>query len=184
MKIEGLVLRSKKLPRIILSSDLDVSMADNLARIANDYTIYTNIGSHSFPHPYTYTDAVDFIQKNRESGGETFAIDFAMLLDSSLVGIIGISDISIVDRSAHIGYFVGKDYRGNGIASAALSVLTDFSFSELKLHRLHTRVFSDNIPSIRVLRKCGYSQEGMEKDAFFWNGSYRDFLLFSRLSDH
>lgn len=51
-----------------------------------------------------------------------------------------------------IGYWIGKDYWGKGIASAALS-----QFLELVTVRpLHAHVAKHNIASQRVLQKCGF----------------------------
>jgi RimJ/RimL family protein N-acetyltransferase len=62
----------------------------------------------------------------------------------------------------NVGYWLGKEYWGKGIASAALSLfLTQFAKRPLFAH-----VAKHNAASIRVLQKCGFtnSYEGKFSD--------------------
>ena len=56
-------------------------------------------------------------------------------------------------------YWVGRDYWGKGIASAALSQF----LSEIKVRPLYAGVAKDNLASIRVLEKCGFSVVGLQR---------------------
>lgn len=58
-----------------------------------------------------------------------------------------------------IGYWIGKEYWGKGIATRAL---TEFLGHE-KARPLHARVATQNLASIRVLEKCGFTAYGREK---------------------
>jgi RimJ/RimL family protein N-acetyltransferase len=58
-----------------------------------------------------------------------------------------------------IAYFVGKQYWGQGIATRALA-----QFLEMVPARpLHARVVKDNLGSLRVLQKNGFTITGKEK---------------------
>jgi RimJ/RimL family protein N-acetyltransferase len=52
-----------------------------------------------------------------------------------------------------ITYWIGKKYWGKGIATNAVSQF----INQLKLRPLYARAAKDNIASIRVLEKCGFS---------------------------
>ena len=59
---------------------------------------------------------------------------------------------------AEVTYWLGRAYWGKGIASKALSL-----FLELVEERpLYGRVVADNVASLRVLQKCGFSEVGRE----------------------
>ena len=63
------------------------------------------------------------------------------------------------DVGREITYWLGRDYWGRGIASAALR-----AFLLLDTHRpLHGRAAADNIPSLRVMEKCGFVRIGTER---------------------
>ena len=51
-----------------------------------------------------------------------------------------------------VGFWIGRDHRGNGYATAALR-----AFLDMELHRpLHAHVADHNVGSRRVLEKCGF----------------------------
>ena len=58
-----------------------------------------------------------------------------------------------------IGYWIDKDYWGKGIATEALKL---FLF-EIKERPLFAHVAFDNIGSIKVLEKCGFTKIGEDK---------------------
>jgi RimJ/RimL family protein N-acetyltransferase len=59
-------------------------------------------------------------------------------------------------REAELGYLVGHPYRRRGLASAALSTLSLYACSTLRLRRLLLRIDPANTPSTLVARRCGY----------------------------
>ena len=58
-----------------------------------------------------------------------------------------------------VGYWIGREHWGKGVATAALSAFLD----ELDTRPLHAHVATHNIGSIRVLEKCGFVQELLMK---------------------
>ena len=58
-----------------------------------------------------------------------------------------------------ISYWLGKEYWGKGVATQALSEFLDI----VKARPLYARVVKDNIASLRVLEKCGFTISGEDK---------------------
>lgn len=58
-----------------------------------------------------------------------------------------------------IGYWIGRAYWGQGVATKALATFVD----ELQIRPLHARVAKDNAASLRVLAKCGFTVYGEDK---------------------
>jgi RimJ/RimL family protein N-acetyltransferase len=54
-----------------------------------------------------------------------------------------------------LGYWVGREWWGRGVASRALELLKD----EVPVRPLHAHVAAHNLASIRVLEKCGFRRE-------------------------
>ncbi|MGM9988042.1 MAG: GNAT family N-acetyltransferase [Bacillaceae bacterium] len=77
-------------------------------------------------------------------------------------------------QSAFIGYFLNKDHNGKGYMTEAVKLLVDYGFNELKLHRIEAGVMPHNIPSIRVLEKAGFHQEGLARKNVNINGKWED----------
>jgi RimJ/RimL family protein N-acetyltransferase len=59
-----------------------------------------------------------------------------------------------------VGYWIGKSYRGKGIATQALSEFLD----HVKVRPLYAHVAKHNIASLRVLEKCGFTICGEDKE--------------------
>lgn len=57
-----------------------------------------------------------------------------------------------------VGYWIGKEFWGQGLATRALMEL----LGEVAARPLYARVARDNVASIRVLEKCGFVIAGSE----------------------
>ncbi len=58
-----------------------------------------------------------------------------------------------------VGYWIGKEYWGQGVATKALSQF----LGHVKTRPLYARAAKHNIASIRVLEKCGFTISGHDK---------------------
>lgn len=172
-----MIIRDKD---ILLTDHLDLKYIKEFADIANDKTISENIASHSFPNPYRRSDAEYFFTKNRSEGKRKFSIDFLIFLDKKICGVIGLQDINYIDRNCHIGYWIGKDFRGKKIATRSVSLISRYAENKLSMHKLYTKVLETNISSMRVLLNNNFQVEGYQKDQFFQNGRYFGMFLFAR----
>ena len=60
----------------------------------------------------------------------------------------------------YVGYWIGKEHWGQGIASAALAAF----LGEVIVRPLHALAAKHNVASIRVLEKCGFALSGERTD--------------------
>jgi len=84
-------------------------------------------------------------------------------------------------RTAELGYAIRHDRWGHGYATEAATVMLDFGFNTLGLHRIQAAAGPDNTASHRVLEKLGFTYEGRMREHVFTNGAWRDSLLYSTL---
>jgi RimJ/RimL family protein N-acetyltransferase len=92
--------------------------------------------------------------KIRASPQET--ITRTILCQGQVAGNIG-SWVQAGQRE--VSYWLGREFWGRGIASAALGLL----LAEVQARPLHAHVIKHNGASIRVLQKCGFVITGSEK---------------------
>ena len=85
-------------------------------------------------------------------------------------------------REAEAGYIVAPSARGRGVASRALTLLTDWALDELALERVELRITVENEPSIRVAEKCGYEREGVLRSVHFKQGRRNNVAVYARLA--
>ncbi|MDJ1466736.1 GNAT family N-acetyltransferase [Xanthocytophaga flava] len=137
---------------------LTLQMAPTLAAIANDKDIWLQVRDR-LPHPYHLQDAESFI--SIVSSQEQQLIR-GIFFKQQLCGVISITPLHDIHRvSAEIGYFLGKSWWGKGIATTAVSQITQMAFATFPIERIFAGVFSHNKSSMRVLEKNGFLLEGV-----------------------
>ena len=154
--------------------------AEALVRQANNLSVARHLRDR-FPHPYTPADAKVFLSSIGSDGHipENLAIEVA----GEAAGGVGFSRGQDVERfSAEIGYWLGEQYWGRGIATEALMLLTNWLFDQHNLLRLFALPFADNVASARVLEKAGYTREALLRSSCVKYGTPRDQLLYARVN--
>jgi ribosomal-protein-alanine N-acetyltransferase len=85
------------------------------------------------------------------------------------------------DRSGELGYAVRRDNWGKGNATEAASLMIEFGFNTLRLHRIQAACGPENFASQRLLARLRFVPEGRIRDHVFTNNAWRDSLLYSIL---
>lgn len=102
--------------------------------------------------------------------------------DNQLAGGCTLSNVRRgVAQTASLGYWVGEPYKGRGLITEAVRVLLPYAFDELKLHRVEAACLPTNEPSKRLLRRCGFTEEGYAREYLRINGAWQDHILFAIL---
>jgi RimJ/RimL family protein N-acetyltransferase len=84
--------------------------------------------------------------------GNSAALKQTILVDGKVAGNIGSWP---QDGVRLVGYWIGKEYWGKGVATRALA-----AFLKIVTERpLYAHVARHNVASIRVLEKCGFNRE-------------------------
>lgn len=151
-----------------------------LAKLANNahvsqYLVYT------FPHPYTIEDAEFWIYKgSRLNGTITKVIEY----QDEFVGSIGISpQIGWREHCAEIGYWIGEPFWSKGIATEALSKMTNHIFTTYNINKLFAPVVGPNKASMKVLEKNNFVREGILKDEVRKNDQFYDLYYYAKFSE-
>jgi len=81
-------------------------------------------------------------------------------------------------KKANIGYWIGKQYQGKGIATECVKLVVNYAFDVLKLKEISAYVFPNNNPSIRVLEKNGFVKTRKVNEYHPLSNRYRNSLIF------
>lgn len=124
-------------------------------------------------------DAV--IQKLESNFSAGIGIRWAIELKAnySYIGSIGFSGSEENPFAAEIGFELATEYWRKGLAAEAIRKLVPFGFSKLKLERIEARVVDGNIASQRLLEKCGFGYEGLQRKKGFWKNELQDLHFYS-----
>lgn len=152
--------------------------AESLAQHANDPRIAAQLRDR-FPHPYSIADATAFIDLILTK--DPLAC-FAIVVGSRCIGGIGLDRQHDVHRlSAELGYWLGCEYWGRGIATQAIAGVTAWAFDSLDLQRIFAQPYADNLASCRALEKAGFLLEGTLRRSAIKAGIIRDQRMYARL---
>lgn len=103
-----------------------------------------------------------------------------MILDKESdtpIGITSLIQIDFKNRHAECIIDIGeKSYWGKGIGTKAMTLLLDYAFLEMNLHRVSLRVFSFNHKAIKLYKKLGFTHEGTARQSLFRQGSWHDII--------
>lgn len=102
-----------------------------------------------------------------------------------LVGGIEISNILYWPKqSASIGYWISELHSGKGFATELVKNITKWAFKTFNLVKIEAGTLESNIASQRVLRKSGFTQEGLSQSYGEINGIYQDHILWGLVQDN
>jgi RimJ/RimL family protein N-acetyltransferase len=163
------------LPSCVVRS-FRIADAGSLARHADNRKIWLNLRD-AFPHPYSVSDAREFIASLR---GRTPETAFAIEVDGEAAGTVGFVLRHDVERvSAEIGYWLGERFWGRGIATEVLGAVTAHAIAAHQLTRVYALPFAWNTASCRVLEKNGYVLEARLRRSAIKDGVITDQLQYA-----
>lgn len=113
------------------------------------------------------------IESSRTQQGEKLII--IRLEDGALVGHMTVGGIIRgAGQMAHIGYWIGAPYAGQGLMTEAVGLTLRHCFERLHLHRVEANIQPHNAQSIAVVRANGFRYEGLSKGLVQIQGIWKD----------
>ena len=156
--------------RAIEPEDLDL-----LYRIENDMEMW-NVGNTNVPysryllHEYV-ANAKSDIYTDRQ---------VRMMVENTSGEVVGVADLVNFDPSncrAEVGLIVLNSYRQQGYGTAILAKLVDYALNVLHLHQLYAYIDSENIASLSLFDKAGFTTCAKIEDWLYDGTKYRDSVL-------
>lgn len=100
--------------------------------------------------------------------------------DGVVLGSVDLTDIDPYNGRAETGIALLSEYRGQGIASAALKIVLGYAKSVLRLRQLFCHVPADNDQSIKLFASNGFDESGRLKDWLVKDETYTDVLVMQK----
>lgn len=100
------------------------------------------------------------------------------------IGQVGLGVIrSGEQRQGTIGWLLGRQYQGQGLATEAARALMTYGFDHLGLHRIAARTGSDNERSWRLMERIGMRREAHFRESHVVEGAWRNEFVYAALAD-
>lgn len=154
-----------------------------LQRLAGDREIADT--TLSIPHPYELDHALAWIGHQSRESVRGRATNFAVRLlpGASLIGSVGLRDIDPEHLQAELGFWIGRDWWGQGYAREAAAAVLRFGFEGLGLNRIYAHHMARNPAAGQVLRHIGMQREGLLRQRVRKWGVYEDVVLYASLRE-
>lgn len=82
-----------------------------------------------------------------------------------------------------IGIILAPAATGKGLASRALTLVCDFAFKELDMHRIAADIDPDNSASISLFLRCGFQREALLRANWKTHLGIRDSVIMAKLRE-
>lgn len=99
------------------------------------------------------------------------------------IGQIAYFSVDHHNHFAEIEYCIGSLFQRKGFATEATKAVIQYGFDQINLHKVQICHKSINLPSRKVIEKCGFTYEGTLRDFFYQDGKYIDRLYYSMVRD-
>jgi len=127
-------------------------------------------------------DTLAFIRSSLAQFSANNGFQAGIWHEGNPVGVIGYHGIDWANRVTSIGYWIGYEFQGRGIATKACRALVDHAFKELKLNRVEVACATENKKSQGIPERLGFKQEGVARDAEWLYDHYVDHILYATLA--
>jgi phosphinothricin acetyltransferase len=97
-----------------------------------------------------------------------------------LEGRIGDARFPLLVGDGECSVYVAGEARGRGVGTALMEALASAAEAG-GFHKLIGKLFTDNVASLRLVERCGFSSVGLHRRHGRLDGTWRDVLVVERL---
>ena len=127
-------------------------------------------------------DTRAFIRAAQAQGSQNNGTQLAIRLNVRIAGIVGHHQIDWRNRLTSLGYWVGEEFQGQGLVTAASRALVGHAFDQAQLNRVEIRCATGNDRSRAVPARLGFREEGLLRDAEWLYDHFVDHVVYAMLA--
>lgn len=169
----------RDMPALALSP-VSIADLDELHEFEQRNRAFFEAWINARPNDYYSLDGVaQAIEAARRDAEQDRGYQFLLREDGVLAARVNLSQVRRAHfHSASLGYRVGEQHQGRGLAKAAVRLARQQAFVELALWRLEATSRAENPASIQVLTANGFVQFGHARRCFQLGEAWFDLLHF------
>ncbi len=152
--------------------------AEPLHRLVNDWAVVRMLSRLPFPYPRTLADEWVGASARGVANGTGYPLAITRM-EGGVETLVGCAEIGIEGTVGELGYWVGRRFWGQGIATEAAGRLARWALAHLDLDGLAATVAIDNPASAAVLERIGFKRAGLETKAFLARGGEHSVIRFT-----
>lgn len=165
-------------PRVFIRQPTDDDWQDLMAMHQRSQSLHFPWASP----PLTKQECKWYIRRCQSDDFEGLLI--CHVTQQSIVGVANLSQhLYKAFQSAYLGYYANADFAGQGLMTEGLRLVLNHAFGTLGLHRLEANIQPDNIASIKLAKRLGFTQEGVSARYLKIHGEWRDHKRWALMAD-
>jgi len=99
---------------------------------------------------------------------------WALEVEGQHIGNMGLYQVNLIHRRAEVWTLIGEPaWRGQGLGRESMTLLLDYGFDGLGLHKLYLHVDQGNVIAQKMYKKLGFVVEGTLVAEYFILGRFR-----------
>ncbi len=130
----------------------------------------------------TVEDRKNLIRSTLKQFAENNGFQAGIWHEGRLAGVVGYHAIDWENRSTTLGYWLGEEFKGQGLATAACRALVDHAFEELGLNRVRIACAAENKRSCAIPERLGFRREGIQRQAEWPYDHFVDHVVYATLA--
>lgn len=133
--------------------------------------------------PMSKAGADEFLERVRQDKERVW---FVVVLKENdrVIGEAGLLRMFHPWRNTDLSIIIGdKEAWGKGYGTQAILLLLDYAFGYLGFHRVSVGVVGFNERALRFYEKVGFKREGLQRDGYYYDHAFHDFVMMSILED-
>lgn len=100
------------------------------------------------------------------------------------IGNVSLQQINWVSKNAEFAILLGdKEFWGKGIGEEAATLIINYGFKRLNLHRIYCGTIQGNEGMKKLAKKLRMTEEGLRRQAIFKDGAYLDIIEYGILAN-
>ena len=172
-------LLTEDLKLIILTERHAKTVCDYYRRNRDSFKEWEPLRSEKFYTIKHHQSALKLgLEKARE--GSEYRFQLIKKDDTKLQKVVGTLSFSSIVKgpflSCFAGYSMDSSIQNRGFMTQALEAGIKFIFETAGLHRIEANIMPKNLPSLKVVSKLGFENEGLSPNYLKINGKWEDHI--------
>lgn len=134
-------------------------------------------------YPMTEKEMGDFYDRCQKTDDRIWFV----IIDkktNSIIGETGFLRIFMPWRTTDYSLMIwNRKYWNKGYGKETAKLMLEYGFNSLNIHRMAIGVVGFNERGLRFWKSIGFKEEGKQKDGYFHNGEYSDFVMMYLLEE-
>lgn len=173
---------------LTISADLQLALvepafAKHYLEIVNNEREYLSEWLAWPPHADSEAFFLNFIKGSLHKYADGTAMVCAMIYQGQVVGNIGFNTISHELKKVEMGYWLSREYQGNGIVTQSVFALMTYAFEQLKMDKVEIAAAKENRKSRGVCERLGMTLEGIITNNENINGRIVDHAVYGLMCE-